>query len=75
MVRVHGMNAAESCPDCGTPLRPAVLEGLCPLCVANRSLRLDRVIAIADSPVADRLQPAEPRRAEARLAPHLRVGD
>ena len=64
------MTALESCPECGAVLRPTVLDGLCPACVVRRSLGFTRVMAIADSPIADRLRPAD-----GRLAPDLTVGD
>jgi len=46
------------------------LEGLCPSCIGRRSLRFARVVAIADSPIADRLQPAA-----LGLAQRMHVGD
>ncbi|MBX3734753.1 MAG: protein kinase [Verrucomicrobiae bacterium] len=55
------MTIPASCPDCGCPLRASVLEGLCPKCLARHCLRLPRVVAIADSPIAHRLAPPSPK--------------
>ena len=50
------MNRPTSCIHCGTPVRPSVLSGLCPTCLVRHSLDFVRVVAIADSPIADRLR-------------------
>ncbi|MBN9690249.1 MAG: protein kinase [Verrucomicrobia bacterium] len=50
------MNRSTPCIHCGTPVRARVLSGLCPACVVRHSLDFVRVVAIADSPVADRLR-------------------
>lgn len=60
------MNSVGPCPHCGTRLRPRVLDGLCPRCLTRCSLDFNRVVAIGDSPVADRLR-LTPLRAHLRL--------
>jgi len=60
----------QSCPACGTALRTSVLGGLCPACVSRRTLRFSRVVPIADSPVANRLQPVV-----MPISGRMRVGD
>lgn len=51
------MTSSGSCPECGGAVRDSVLGGLCPRCVGRRSLGFARRVAIADSPIADRLHP------------------
>ena len=50
------MTADMRCPECGGNRRASVLDGLCPACVIRRSLMIERVVAIADSPIADRFK-------------------
>jgi|GEM_PF-868984 len=50
------MISVHTCANCGSPIRPAVLTGLCPGCVVRHSLDFARVVPIADSPIADRLR-------------------
>lgn len=64
------MSGPAQCSECGRVLRPALLDGLCPSCVIRHSLGFARVVAIADSPIADRLKPME-----ARPLSQMRVGD
>ncbi len=64
------MNSTAPCPHCGTPLRSTVLNGLCPVCLVRCSLDFNRVVAIGDSPIADRL-----RLPPLRTPPRLRVAD
>ncbi len=64
------MTESLICDQCGSPVHPAVLSGHCPECMVRHSLDFSRVVAIADSPVADRLNVSA-----LRVPTPQRVGD